>query len=148
MKKEDVPQQSGLNAGCREVNYATDADGRYTLAASVGWEAKNVALRQAWEAIGDQLREVLAEIKAGKKSALAYHMVKNQMDPTLLARYSGVARWRVKRHLKASVFAKLDDAALAPYAELFGFDVAALRTVPDTPEQLFAEFGLDEEVDP
>lgn len=146
MKKEDVPQQGGLNAGCREVNYAVDGDGRYTLEASVGWEAKNIALRQAWEAIVEQLREVLAEINAGKKSSLAYYMVKNQMDPALLAQYSGIARWRVKRHLKPSVFARLSDAALSPYAELFGISVETLRTVPATPDLLLAELDHAEDV--
>ncbi len=131
MKKKDVPQHCGLLSGTREVNYAIDADGRYTLEASVGWEAKNIALRQAWEAIVDQLREVMAEIKAGRKSPLSYHMVKNQMDTALLCQYSGVARWRVKRHLKPSVFAKLDSVALIPYANLFGVSVDDLRIVPD-----------------
>ena len=140
MKKEDVPQQGGLNAGCREVNYAVDNNGQYTLESSVGWEAKNIALRQAWEVIVDQLREVIAEIKAGKKSALAYHMVKNQMDQALLCQYSGVARWRVKRHLKPALFAKLDAEALAPYAELFGISVDELRIVPAEPIPPLAEF--------
>lgn len=144
MKKEDVPQQGGLNAGCREVNYAVDNDGRYTLESSVGWEAKNVPLRQAWEAIDDQLRDVIVEIKAGKKSALAYHMVKNQMDPILLSQYSGVSRWRVKRHLKPAPFTKLDKTALAPYAELFGISVDTLCTVPDEPDLPLAELEQPE----
>lgn len=130
MKKNDVPQHSGLLSGNREVNYAVDADGRYILESSVGWEAKNIALRQAWEAISDELTVVLTEIKAGKKSALAYHMVKNQMDSALLSQYSGVARWRVKRHLKPTVFVGLRAADIMPYAELFGISVDELRRVP------------------
>ena len=101
------------------------------MTSSVGWEAKNIALSQAWEEIVDQLRDVSIEVKAGKKSTLAYHMVRNQMDLALLSQYSGVARWRVKRHLKPAVFAKLDVAALTPYAELFGIGVDELRTVPE-----------------
>ncbi len=139
MKKEDVPQQGGLNAGCREVNYATDSDGHYSLEQSDGWEAKNIALRQAWEVVIEQLRDALAEVKSGEKSALAYHMVKNQMDPALLAKYSGIARWRVKRHLKPTVFAKLDDAALDPYMQLFGMSADGLRSVPDSPDLSLAE---------
>lgn len=131
MKKNDVPQHNGLLSGNREVNYAVDAEGCYVLESSVGWEAKNIALRQAWEAIADELTVVLAEIKAGEKSALAYHMVKNQMDPALLSQYSGVARWRVKRHLKSAVFAGLRPADLAPYAELFGISVDELCLVPE-----------------
>jgi hypothetical protein len=144
MKKEDVPQQGGLNAGEREVSYAVDNDGHYTLEKSVGWEAKNIALSQAWEEIGDQLRDMLDEVKAGKKSALAYHMVKNQMDLGLLCQYSGVAKWRVKRHLKPGVFAKLTDAVLAPYADLFGMSVEALRFVPDeVPSPEFNQTEVD-----
>jgi hypothetical protein len=139
VKKNDVPQHSGLLSGNREVNYAIDADGRYILESSVGWEAKNIALRQAWEAIADELTVVLAEIKAGKKSALAYHMVKNQMDPALLSQYSGVARWRVKRHLKPAVFNGLRPADAAPYAELFGISVDELRLIPEKPVSPLAE---------
>ncbi len=144
MKKEEVPQQGGLTAGCREVNYAVDEDGNYTLESSVGWEAKNIALRQAWEVIVAQLRAELAEIKAGRRSPLGYHMVKNQMDPGLLAQYSGVARWRVKRHLKPAVFAKLNTAALTPYAELFGISVAQLQQVPENPDLSLAELDQSE----
>lgn len=144
MKKEDVPQQGGLGAGCREVNYAVDSDGSYTLEASEGWEAKTVALRQAWEAIDAQLGAELVAIKAGKRSALAYHMVKNQMDVALLSQYSGVARWRVKRHLKPSVFAKLDSAALSPYCELFSITVAELRCVPEAADLALSEFAQPE----
>jgi len=134
MKKEDVPQQFGLNAGCQEVNYAVDRDGRYLLAQSAGWEAKTIALQQAWEAIVEQLHQVLAEIRAGEKSSLAYYMVKNQMDPALLSQYSGISRWRVKRHLKPRVFNKLDAVALAPYVELFGLNIEQLRRVPEQPD--------------
>jgi len=139
MKQEDVPQQFGLNAGCREVNYAVDDAGRYTLASSAGWEVKTIALRQAWEAIVEQLQQVMVEISAGKKSALAYHMVKNQMDPALLSQYSGIARWRVKRHLKPTVFNKLDAVALRPYAELFGIDTEQLRRVPKQSDLLLED---------
>jgi hypothetical protein len=140
MKKADVPQQGGLNAGCREVSYAVDSDGHYTLEPSDGWEVKNIALRQAWAAIADQLRAVLAEIEAGKQSCLAYYMVRQQMDPQLLSQYSGVARWRVKRHLKPALFAKLDAAALRPYTELFGISAEQLRQLPEQPLQPLAEF--------
>ncbi len=144
MKKADVPQQSGLMAGCREVNYAVDDDGSYTLAPSSGWEAKNVTLLHAWEAIIDQLEKELADIRAGRKSPLCYHMVKNQMDPALLAKYSGVPRWRVKRHLKPAVFAKLDQVVLTGYAELFGISIDELCRVPDSPDLALAEFDHSE----
>lgn len=133
MKKQDVPQHGGLLSGNREVNYAVDADGQYTLEPSVGWDAKNTVLRQAWQEISKQLSKVIDEIREGKKSALAYHMVKNQMDPTLLSSYSGIARWKVKRHLKPAVFNTLDSKTLAAYAEVFSIKVDELQLVPDKP---------------
>ncbi|MBT3194159.1 MAG: hypothetical protein HN341_16565 [Verrucomicrobia bacterium] len=133
MRKEDVPQEGGWTGGCREVNYAVDDRGRYLLEPSLGWGPKNVALSQAWEEIREQLIVIIAEVKAGKSSPLAYHMVSRQMDPSLLSQYSGVARWRVKRHLKPTVFAKLSDEALTPYSGLFGISAGELRTVPSEP---------------
>lgn len=134
MKKADVPQQVGLNAGCNEVNYALDEQGRYSLESSAGWEAKTIALRQAWEEIDAQLRAVIVAIKAGTQSALAYHMLKAQMDASLLAQYSGVARWRVKRHLKPALFAKLGEDQLSRYARVFAISVEVLCQVPDEPD--------------
>lgn len=134
MKKEEVPQHGGLTAGCREVNYAVDADGSYSLELSIGWEAKNATLRQAWEAIAEQLQQVRDEIRAGGKSPLAYHMIKNQMDVPLLAQYSGVARWRVKRHLQPKKFNRLSPQILAVYATLFRISIEQLQQVPDLPD--------------
>ncbi len=134
MKKEQVPQHGGMTAGCREINYAVDEEGRYSLELSVGWEAKNATLRLAWEAIVEQLHLVIVEIRAGQKSPLAYHMVKNQMDVPLLAQYSGFARWRVKRHLKPQVFNRLNSRALVVYADLFRISIAELQEVPDQPD--------------
>jgi len=144
MKKEDVPQQNGLNNGCKEVSYAVDCHGQYTLTQSSGWDVKTIALQQAWEEIQEQSLAVLEEIKAGKKSPLAYHMVKNQMDSVLLAQYTGLSRWQVRRHLKPSVFNKLSASALSPYLELFDLTVEQLRTVPDQPEILLSDVKTTE----
>ena len=143
MRKEDVPQQPDLSAGCHVINYATDDRGHYTLTQSIGWEVKDVALRQAWEAIDEQLRTVIAEISAGEKSPLAYYMVKNQMDPALLAQYSGISRWQVKRHLKPRVFRSLSAAALTPYLDLFDLTLDQLRAVPQQLDTLLADLVKD-----
>lgn len=144
VKKKDVPQHGGLLSGNREVTYAVGKDGRYSLEPSIGWEPKNIALRQAWEAISDQLGIVLSEVQAGKKSPLAYHMVKNQMDPTLLAQYLGIARWKINRHLKPGVFSALSPETLKKYARLFRITVEELRTVPKTLTPPFEGAETDE----
>lgn len=144
MKQQDVPQQKGLLAGTREVAYAIDSNGSYKLEHSVGWEAKDIALRQAWEAIEEQVVDVIGEIKTGKKSPLAYHMINNQMDETLLAQYSGIARWRVKRHMKPSVFNKLNKATLHLYSTVFNMNVEELALVPDNPASRLTLFETSE----
>jgi hypothetical protein len=144
VKQQDVPQEKGLLAGTREVAYAIDANGCYKLEHSLGWSAKDIALRQAWKAIEEQVGDVIDEIKAGRKSPLAYHMVNNQMDETLLAQYSGIARWRVKRHLKPFVFNKLNRATLHLYSRVFNISIEELALVPDNPTPHLSLFESSE----
>jgi hypothetical protein len=66
-------------------------------------------------------------------------MIKNQMDPALLAKYSGISRWQVKRHLKPRIFNKLSESILAPYLELFNLTIDQLRAVPEQPEIMLAD---------
>jgi len=123
MLKKEVPQDIGMAEGLKEVVYAVDDDGNYQLVPSAGWEPKNIANDQAWGIISEQIEKVKKQIKSGALSPLAYHMVKNQMDESLLAQYVGMFKWRVKRHLQPEVFNKLKRPVLEKYASLFGLTV-------------------------
>ena len=57
---------------------------------------------------------------------IAYYMEKNIMDIGLLAKYMGVWRWTVKKHMKPKHFNKLTDEQLAQYAEIFNISVKQL----------------------
>lgn len=129
MKKNEVPQDNGINEGQREVCYAVDENGRYVQAHSLGWEPKNVVLDQAWEVIRKQIAEVIEKIKANELSPLAYYMTKNLMDYKLLAQYAGYSKRRVKKHLKAKHFEKLDETVLQNYASLFKISVEELKVI-------------------
>lgn len=131
MKQEEVPQDSRLLEGQQQICYAVDEQGHYVLAPSAGWDPSNVTNIQAWDVIRDQLNEVLAGIRAGEQSALAFHMARNQMDVALLAEYVGLSRWRVRRHLKPKIFARLKPVLLQRYADLFEISVTSLCSVPD-----------------
>ena len=132
MKVKDVPQDKGMIGDHgTEVCYAVDDDGRYKIAASLGWEPKNIANEQAWDIINRDIADAIQGIRTGKLSPLAYHMTKNLMDEGLLANYSGFYRWRVKRHLRADVFNKLKPAFLKRYADIFEISIEELETVPD-----------------
>jgi hypothetical protein len=52
------------------------------------------------------------------------------MTAGLAASYVRLPRWRVKRHLKPSVFNRLKPEILQRYADLFGMTLAELRQIP------------------
>lgn len=131
MRRRDVPQDGGMNEGLREITYAVDDDGRYVGVPSAGWEPKTIANAQAWEVIDEEVRAQARLVREGRRSPLAYHLARHMMSIGLAADYVGIARWRVKRHLKPKVFAKLKPDMLKRYADLFGLGIAELREVPD-----------------
>jgi hypothetical protein len=137
MLKKNVPQDVGLAGPLREVIYAVGPDGEYETVASYGWESKTVALNQAWDLILKELEAVKTRVAAGELSPLAWHMTRHQMQPALLAKYVGINRWRVRRHLKAGPFRRLKPSVLARYADAFGIPVADLMTIPDAPDLEF-----------
>lgn len=130
MKKEDVPQDEGLYGRWHGICYATDEAGNYVAEKSAGWEPVNIANGQAWEEIEERLADVKDKVRSGRLSPLAYHMEKNLMDVSVLAGYTGMARWRIKRHLRSSIFNRLDQGVLARYAQVFGLTVQQLSEVP------------------
>ncbi len=119
MNKEDVPQEAGITGGISEIRYAVNDDGSYELTPSKGWEAVNIVNRQAWEVIEKESAEAREIVENGQASPLLYYMAVNQMDIGLLAGYCGLPRWRVKRHLKSTVFARLKPGILKRYAAVF-----------------------------
>ena len=131
MKIDEVPQNKGMiTDDLREICYAVDENGRYILAQSAGWEPKNIANDQAWTLIEEEVSQTVKKIEAGKLSPLAFHMAKNQMNVSLLSKYVGFNRLRVKRHLKPSVFRKLKPSILKRYGRIFEIEVEELLKIP------------------
>lgn len=138
MDINEVPQDS-LNYKDRDklkkLVYAVGKDGKYTGVGSSGWDPENVATRQAWDAIEDELAETEKEVKAGTKSPIAWYMQKKLMDLPLLAQYVGKWQWQVKRHMKPAVFEKLDGGMLQKYAEVFEITVDELKGFGKTAQE-------------
>lgn len=132
MEIKDVPQDPGiLDDYGREVCYAVDQNGNYSLAQSIGWAPKNIANRQAWQAIEKKINKAREDILDKKLSPIGFYMAYNQMDVRLLAQYMGLYRWQVKRHLKPAVFKKINGNVLGKYAALFSVSVDELKSLPD-----------------
>jgi hypothetical protein len=131
MQQNEVPQDAALFDGMREVCYAVDEAGRYVLAESAGWEPANIANIQAWEVIHREVAVVLARVRAGELSPLAYQMARNQMDAKLLAGYAGLFVWQVRRHMQPGAFRRLNRAQLTRYAAIFRISAEDLCRIPE-----------------
>jgi hypothetical protein len=129
MKKEEVPQDKGnlSNKNMKELVYATDEKGNYTTALSTGWEPKTIALTNSIDEISERVAIAKAQVQKNEVSPIVYFMEYSRMDVTILSSYVGMWQWRVKRHFKPKVFAKLSDKILQKYAETFDISINELR---------------------
>lgn len=126
MKKNEVPQDGGVYAPHNLMQYAVDADGKYIMTPSTGWEVTNTSNGLSLEEIAREVERAADSVRANKVSPLAYFMAKNQMTCALLSQYAGIAKWRVKRHLRPEVFTRLKPKITKRYADLFGVSPAEL----------------------
>lgn len=129
MHKAEVPQDSGIADGLKEVTYAVDDKGHYVMVPSVGWEPKNISNYQAWEVIAGQIERARQGVIDHEVSPLAFHMARNLMDIPLLAKYMGIMRWRVKRHLQPRIFKKMNKNLLRRYASLLKVTMEQLQDI-------------------
>ncbi|WP_343588994.1 hypothetical protein [Flavobacterium sp.] len=129
MEKDQVPQdQSNLTKNnVKELLYATDENGNYTTTLSTGWEPKTIALSNSIDEINERIADAKQQVLNGEISPIVYFMEVNKMDLNILSSYVGFWKWRVKRHFKPSVFAKLNDKILKKYADTFGVSIEELK---------------------
>jgi len=130
MQIRDVPQDEAILGDVTEISYALDDQGRYVMVETAGWEPSNVANQQAWDQVLAGIDAVLADVRAGRRSPLAYHMARCQMNAGLLASYAGRSTWVVRRHLKPGPFRRLRDRDRERYAAIFRIPVDQLGVVP------------------
>jgi len=145
MRKDDLPQDSdSFYDGALRACYATDDQGRYVMATSQGWKVETLATRQAIEDLEQKLEATRQAVLGGELSSLAFHMQARMMTRAILAQSTGLLRFRVKRHMRPTVFARLSDRLLGRYSEALDISVEALKSVPDRPVRLFSERGDDD----
>ena len=128
MKIEVVPQDDNptFKKYSKKVMYAVDSKGRYRPVKSSGWDVEEVVLREVVDDFDYRAQRALQQAARGDVSPIEYHMYKKLLDLPSLARGVGMARWRVRRHMKARVFRRLSPKILQRYADLFQIDVATL----------------------
>jgi hypothetical protein len=128
MKIEEVPQDKGymIDGKISDLNYAVDKDGHYTSKQSRGWQPKIEAMTLAWDVVYEKTENTREQVLSGILSPVAFYMELNIMDVSILASYTGISRWKIRRHLKMRHFKKLKPELLSKYAEVFNITLTEL----------------------
>jgi hypothetical protein len=130
MKIAQIPQEGNkTHRGARKALYAQDEHGTYKIAPSLGWEVEEIATYIALDDLKEKENEAKEEYFEGKLSPLAFYMYKKRMDLPMLSCIVGMCKWRVKRHFKPSIFAKLNKKILGKYAEALDMDMKSLLVI-------------------
>ena len=115
MNQDDVPQDDSFLEGHRKAAYADDAQGRYVVVASRGYEAEVAATSVALEEVDRAVQQAWEQVRAGTVSPLAYHFAVRQWPLGLAAASVGLSRFRVWWHLKPRDFQSLSGAMKQRY---------------------------------
>jgi hypothetical protein len=134
MKINEVPQDDvpDYSEGIKKGNYALDDNGKYVMVPSKGWVVDEMINRMAYDEYKVKEEETRKAVLAGRKSPLAYYMELRQMTPAILGKTAGIAAFRVKRHLRPEIFARLKPSLLEAYAKALAITTEELITVPKT----------------
>lgn len=131
MEIHEVPQEGNRTlAHHRKAVYARDASGRVVIVPSRGSEVDEAVTLQAVERLEGLADEARSRAVAGQTSALEVWMWTLRMDVPLLAQVTGLWQWRIRRHFRPAVFARLSPRLLARYAEALGITPEQLKTLP------------------
>jgi hypothetical protein len=132
MKIGEVPQDNTIEyyEGIKRACYAVNDEGKYVIVPSNGWSEEEFINRMAVNELAANLEKTRKAVLAGEKSPLAYHMERRQMTPDILGKTAGIAVFRVKRHCRSEIFAKLKDSVLDLYAKALAMTIDELKNVP------------------
>jgi hypothetical protein len=131
MDLQNVPQEGNKTlGGHRKAVYAKDAGGHIVAVASKGWEVEEIVTSQAVEEMRALAETARQNALNGLSSPLEYWMYARRMDLLLLAQSTGIWRWRIRRHLRPDIFARLSPDLLTRYAEALGLTIQQLQHLP------------------
>lgn len=130
MKVNEVPQDITYYEGVKRACFALNDEGKYVVVTSIGWDDEAVVNGLAVDDLAATLEDTRKAVLAGVKSPLCYHMERRQMNPDILAKTAGIATFRVKRHFRPEIFAKLKLSVLDRYAQALAITKQELIAVP------------------
>jgi hypothetical protein len=131
MDIKSVPQdESSTYASNKKAIYAVDEEGKFTIVGSSGWEAEEVATKEALYDLQERAKEAYEAVKEGEFSPLYFHMYDVRMDLQVLSESTGFFKWSIKRDFNPKRFANISSKRLAVYAEAMGREIEELRVLP------------------
>lgn len=131
MDISEVPQEGNATlAGLRKAVYARNAENRIVSVASAGWEVEEIVTQQAADIFSAYTTAAHARVLKGESSPLEYWMYAQRMDLATFAQSSGIWRWRIRRHFRPALFARLGPAMLDRYADALGISRQTLCQLP------------------
>lgn len=131
MDHSQVPQHNiSTYANNKKAIYATDTNGDYTLVASSGWDVEGEATRQALTELECLADAAYDRVVSGEISTLYFHMYNRRMDLQVLAESTGMFKWRIRRHFRPHIFARLSEKMLVLYADALGISTEELANLP------------------
>ncbi len=131
MDISEVPQEGNITLGHhRKALYAKDSSGRLILVASRGSEVDETVTLQAIQRLNAFAEAARLRCLAGQTAPLEVWMWSQRMDTALLAQITGIWQWRVRRHFRPRIFARLKPALLQRYAQALGLRVEQLQQLP------------------
>ncbi|MEE9913356.1 MAG: hypothetical protein K4571_16725 [Deltaproteobacteria bacterium] len=130
MEPDEIFQSIADVDGLKRGQYTPDDQGKYVLDTHPSWP-ETVVNGLFVSEIRAHIEEARKAVLAGKKSPLYYHMARRQMTPAILAKTSGIAVFRVKRHLRPEIFSKLSPSVLDRYANALVVSQEELKSVPN-----------------
>lgn len=131
MDISEVPQEGNRTLGPhRKALYARDANGRMVLVASRGSEVDETVTLQAVDRLHAFAEEARARCLAGQTAPLEVWMWTQRMDLPLLSQVTGLWQWRIRRHFRPAIFARLTPALLQRYAQALGLRPEQLQQLP------------------
>jgi hypothetical protein len=131
MDISDVPQEGNRTLGNhRKALYAKDASGRMVLVASRGSELDETVTLQAVDRLHAFAEAARQRCLVGQTAPLEVWMWTQRMDLPLLSQVTGIWQWRIRRHFRPPVFARLSPSLLQRYAQALGLSVEQLQQLP------------------
>ena len=131
MDISDVPQEGNRTLGQhRKALYAKDENGRMVLVASRGSELDEAVTLQAVDRLHGFADAARTRCLAGQTAPLEVWMWTQRMDVPLLAQVTGLWQWRIRRHFRPAVFARLSPDLLQRYADALGLRPEQLQHLP------------------